>query len=396
MATNKTDKVLNVPTLRFPGCTDEWEILTLGKICDTFEYGMNVPAKEYDGENRYIRITDIDDCSHLYSLLNEVSPDGNLEDKYLVKEGDILFARTGASVGKSYIYRSSDGKLYFAGFLIRAHVRCEYNPFFVFYQTLTSKYSKWVNIMSARSGQPGINSQEYASYQLSVPPMNEQKKLADFLSLIDERIALQSKLIEDLKILKSAIVERLYGQYSSRIRIGTIIKPVSIRNRDGRELEVMSVSNKYGFIAQLEQFEERLVASEDTSNYKVITPGIFAYNPARINVGSIAQYKGDRPCIVSPMYICFECGEQVIGGYLEHFFSTKYFHKEMEKRLEGSVRLCLSFEALCNIPISLPTIEQQQKYAHVVGIISEQISTETGILQAYQKQKLYLLSAMFI
>lgn len=96
------------------------------------------------------------------------------------------------------------------------------------------------------------------------------------------------------------------------------------------------------------------------------------------------------------MYICFECGEQVIGGYLEHFFSTKYFHKEMEKRLEGSVRLCLSFEALCNIPISLPTIEQQQKYAHVVGIISEQISTETGILQAYQKQKLYLLSAMFI
>ena len=167
---------------------------------------MNVPAKEYDGENRYIRITDIDDCSHLYSLLNEVSPDGNLEDKYLVKEGDILFARTGASVGKSYIYRSSDGKLYFAGFLIRAHVRCEYNPFFVFYQTLTSKYSKWVNIMSARSGQPGINSQEYASYQLSVPPMNEQKKLADFLSLIDERIALQSKLIDRLKSLMDGIV----------------------------------------------------------------------------------------------------------------------------------------------------------------------------------------------
>jgi len=175
---------------------------------------------------------------------------------------------------------------------------------------------------------------------VSLPSKDEQTKIANLLSLIDERIALQSKLIEDLKILKSAIVERLYGQYSSRIRIGTIIKPVSIRNRDGGELEVMSVSNKYGFIAQLEQFEERLVASEDTSNYKVITPGIFAYNPARINVGSIAQYKGDRPCIVSPMYICFECGEQVIGGYLEHFFSTKYFHKEMEKRLEGSVRLC--------------------------------------------------------
>ena len=386
----------NVPTLRFPGFTDEWEILTLGKICDTFEYGMNVPAKEYDGENRYIRITDIDDCSHLYSLLNEVSPDGNLEDKYLVKEGDILFARTGASVGKSYIYRSSDGKLYFAGFLIRAHVRCEYNPFFVFYQTLTSKYSKWVNIMSARSGQPGINSQEYASYQLSVPPMNEQKKLADFLSLIDERIALQSKLIEDLKKLKSAITELLFNNDASKVRLGTLIKQVSARNRDGLINIVMSVSNKHGFIAQSEQFEDRTVASEDTTNYKVIKSGIFAYNPARINVGSIAQYKGDETCIVSPMYLCFKCGVDVVGDYLEHFFSTKYFFKEMDKRLEGSVRQCLSFEALCNIPIPLPSIEQQHCTATIIGGISKMIAAESKILQAYTKQKNYLLSTMFI
>lgn len=196
----------------------------------------------------------------------------------------------------------------------------------------------------------------------------------------------------------SAIVESLYGLLATKVRLGTIIKQVSIRNRDGSgsEREIMSVSNKYGFIAQSEQFEERIVASEDTSNYKVIASGIFAYNPARINVGSIAQYKGDRPCIVSPMYICFECGKQVVGGYLEHFFSTKYFHKEMEKRLEGSVRLCLSFEALCNISISLPRIEQQLKYAQMVGRISDQISIETDIQQAYQKQKSYLLSAMFI
>lgn len=194
----------------------------------------------------------------------------------------------------------------------------------------------------------------------------------------------------------SAIVERLYGQSTSKVRLGAIVKQVSVRNRDGSEREVMSVSNKFGFIAQYEQFEERVVASEDTSNYKVITPGIFAYNPARINVGSIAQYKGDKLCIVSPMYICFECGEKVVGDYLEHFFSTKYFHKEMEKRLEGSVRLCLSFEALCNISISLPPIEQQLKYAKVVGRISDQISIESDILQAYQKQKSYLLSVMFI
>ncbi|NBH93539.1 restriction endonuclease subunit S [Muribaculaceae bacterium Isolate-042 (Harlan)] len=158
----------------------------------------------------------------------------------------------------------------------------------------------------------------------------------------------------------------------------------------------MSVSNKHGFIAQSEQFEDRTVASEDTTNYKVIKSGIFAYNPARINVGSIAQYKGDETCIVSPMYLCFKCGVDVVGDYLEHFFSTKYFFKEMDKRLEGSVRQCLSFEALCNIPIPLPSIEQQHCTATIIGGISKMIAAESKILQAYTKQKNYLLSTMFI
>lgn len=194
----------------------------------------------------------------------------------------------------------------------------------------------------------------------------------------------------------SAITELLFNNDASKVRLGTLIKQVSARNRDGLINIVMSVSNKHGFIAQSEQFEDRAVASEDTSNYKIITPGIFAYNPARINVGSIAQYKANTPCIVSPMYICFKCSREVVGDYLEHFFSTDYFFKEMEKRLEGSVRLCLSFEALCNIPMPLPTIEQQQHCATVIGGISKLITTESEILRAYINQKNFLLSTMFI
>ena len=387
--------MVNVPTLRFPSFTEEWQKHSLDKLGTTI-IGLTYSPSDVVKENGTIvfRSSNIQNGEIDYSDIVRVGKE--IKPVLRTKESDILIcARNGSSrlIGKNAILKKSDEGQTFGAFMMI--YRSKYNKFIR--QLLnTKRYSMQVaQNIGARINQ--ITTSDLNNFIFNFPTNpHEQKKIADFLSLLDERIALQSKLIEDLKILKSAIVERLYGQYSSRIRIGTIIKPVSIRNRDGGELEVMSVSNKYGFIAQLEQFEERLVASEDTSNYKVITPGIFAYNPARINVGSIAQYKGDRPCIVSPMYICFECGEQVIGGYLEHFFSTKYFHKEMEKRLEGSVRLCLSFEALCNIPISLPTIEQQQKYAHVVGIISEQISTETGILQAYQKQKLYLLSAMFI
>ena len=96
------------------------------------------------------------------------------------------------------------------------------------------------------------------------------------------------------------------------------------------------------------------------------------------------------------MYLCFKCGVDVVGDYLEHFFSTKYFFKEMDKRLEGSVRQCLSFEALCNIPIPLPSIEQQHCTATIIGGISKMIAAESKILQAYTKQKNYLLSTMFI
>lgn len=194
----------------------------------------------------------------------------------------------------------------------------------------------------------------------------------------------------------SAIVENLYHGNDPYIRLGDLIRQVSVRNREGSNENVMSVSNKYGFIAQSEQFEERSVASEDTSNYKVVSKGIFAYNPARINVGSIAQYKDNENCIVSPMYICFNCGSRILNDYLEHFFSTKYFFKEMNKRLEGSVRQCLSFEALCNIPISLPSEETQRKNSFVIDSIVDKITLESKILQCYRCQKTYLLQRMFI
>ena len=344
---------------------------------------MNVPAKEYDGENRYIRITDIDDCSHLYSLLNEVSPDGNLEDKYLVKEGDILFARTGASVGKSYIYRSSDGKLYFAGFLIRAHVRCEYNPFFVFYQTLTSKYSKWVNIMSARSGQPGINSQEYASYQLSVPPMNEQKKLADFLSLLDERIALQSKLIDRLKSLMGGIRKRLFQKSTSHQLLGNIVDIRKGKQINGSEL-----------------LEE--------GKYPVMNGGISPsgfLNEYNTPAGTISISEGGNSCGYvqfndTPIWSgghCYTlhliCGD-IDYRYLYHFL--KHSESEIMKLRIGSGLPNIQKKDLSKFPITSYPISNQMKISKTLDVMEARILNEEFMLQSYAKLKAYLLSAMFI
>lgn len=116
----------------------------MGELSSSFEYGLNVVAKEYDGENKYIRITDIDDDSREFKQEDITSPDIDLSsaENYRLSEGDILFARTGASVGKSYIYKASDGLVYYAGFLIRARIKPEYNSGFVFQNTLTGDYEK--------------------------------------------------------------------------------------------------------------------------------------------------------------------------------------------------------------------------------------------------------------
>lgn len=396
---NSTDKgnvIRNVPHLRFPEFEGEWEKTKFGDIATGFDYGMNAAAKNYDGLNKYIRITDIDEASSTYTDKDIVSPDGVLTDNYLVNNRDILLARTGASTGKSYLYKKSDGKLYYAGFLIRANVTT-HDPYFVFSQLHTHRYWRWVSIMSARSGQPGINSQEYSSFPIYTTSIEEESKIAKLLSLLDERISTQNKIIEDLKRLKSAIIEIEYTPNAKTTsHIGDVIEQISKRNKNNAIQNVLSVSNRQGFIKQSDQFENRNVASEDTSNYKIVEKNDFAFNPARINVGSIARLTTLEKGIVSPMYICFRTQENVAPEYIDFFFESKHFYCEIQKRLEGSVRQCLSFEGLCNIPISLPSLEMQQRIGKRLLTLGQKIKTETDLLELLNKQKQYLLRQMFI
>ncbi len=199
-----------VPNLRFKEFSGEWEQTTLGKVTNGFEYGMNAAATEFDGENKYIRITDIDEITNKYLDNDVVSPSGILEDKYLVNDNDILFARTGASTGKTYLYNKEDGRLYFAGFLIRSNVNSLNNSKFIFLQTQNQEYKKWVKVTSMRSGQPGINSQEYASYSFYSPKLGEQEKIAAFFSLIDKKLELEMEKLEQLQEYKKGLLQQMF------------------------------------------------------------------------------------------------------------------------------------------------------------------------------------------
>lgn len=202
----------NVPKIRFSNFTDTWEQRKLEEICESFEYGLNAAAKEYDGENKYIRITDIDDNSHEFIQDDVTSPDIDLtnSENYQLKYGDVLFTRTGASVGKTYIYKESDGLVYYAGFLIRGRVKSNYSPEFIFQNTLTDDYDKFIRITSQRSGQPGVNAQEYASYEISVPKFEEQQKIGAYFSTLDHLITLHQSKCDNLKELKKYMLQNMF------------------------------------------------------------------------------------------------------------------------------------------------------------------------------------------
>ena len=192
---HSTPEISLTVQLIHPFYTSSWEQRKLSEMCGTFEYGLNAAAKEFDGKNKYIRITDIDDASREFLLSDLSSPDICLDgmSKYLLSSGDIVFARTGASVGKTYIYRENDGIVYFAGFLIRAKVNQDNDAEFVFQSTLSPSYEKYIRITSQRSGQPGVNAQEYGEYDLFAPSKEEQQRIGHFLRGIDNLITLHQR-----------------------------------------------------------------------------------------------------------------------------------------------------------------------------------------------------------
>ena len=357
------------------------------------EYGLGASAIDYDGKNIYVRITDIDDETSQFDF-NKVSSPSFYDNKYLLNNGDILVARTGASVGKSYLHDNMSNS-YFAGFLMRIRVS-EHHPYYIYSQLKTNRFKKWLQVMSIRSGQPGINSKELGLYKIHITDITNEEKIGNILKCVDQRIITQKKIIDNLNSLINSIINHIYSINDYNAKLSDVITQSTNKNKNGLINYVSSVSNKYGFIKQSEQFEDRDVASDDLSNYKVVTLNDFGYNPARINVGSIARYKNTNDTVVSPMYICFKCKNNLYPEYLEYYFKSKEFKIHLLRRLEGSVRQCLTFESMQNIPFHLPNLDEQKKNAKIISALFKKIQLETSILNKLILQKDYLLSKMFI
>ena len=386
----------NSPSLRFPEFTGEWEESTIGKEFDL--YSGNTPSRlnkeHFKGKVNWISSGELKN-HYIYSSKEQISEDAAKNLKLLPK-GTFVIAIYGLEAEGvrgtgSITQEPSTISQACMAFIPQGDIENEF---------LYSWYKKHGEVIGVRYAQ-GTKQQNLSydileKFKIAYPSIKEQKKLNKFIALLDERIAVQSRLIEDLKKLRCAIVEKMFKQSKANGRLGDFIEQVSVRNKNGLYSNVLSVSNKQGFVKQSEQFEDRTVASEDTSNYKIVKRNNFAYNPARINVGSIARLTKFDVGIVSPMYVCFRTKASIIPEYMEAFFTSQQFFYEMMKRLEGSVRLCLSYEGLCNIPVYIPDMNKQIAMGQNISLILSKIGLEIEYLGRLHQQKQYLLRKMFI
>ena len=395
----------NVPHLRFPEFSGEWKKCKFGDIATGFDYGMNAAAKPFDGENKYIRITDIDEASSQYLYDDVVSPDGELGDSYLVKENDILLARTGASTGKSYLYRNSDGKLYFAGFLIRANIY-KHNSYFVFSQLHTHRYKKWISVMSARSGQPGINSQEYASFPLYTTSLQEEDKIASFLKLLDERIATQNKIIEKLQSLIRGLSDNIHrdikGETVCFSGVGEAYSGLSGKSGDdfGDGEPFITYMNVYQntYISE-KDYEFVQIAPNERQNCVQYGDALFTLSsetPEEVGIGAV--YLGNTQKLYLNSF-CFGIhfyDERVLPQYLAHFISSFSFRKAIYPLAQGSTRFNLQKNDFMKMKFVLPTLEEQERIAKTLDALHYCMANEKSLLEQYILLKRYLLSQMFI
>lgn len=203
-----------VPRLRFPEFegAEGWEEKTLGELLlNRPDYGLNAPAVPFSEElPTYLRITDIsEEGKYIHS--GRVSVNTQVTEENYLQDGDIVLARTGASVGKSYLHNPSDGRLVFAGFLIRLKPNPEIiDPYYLSSFLNTPQYWMWVAVNSARSGQPGINSSEYSSLLIPCPALAEQRRIAACLLSLDDLIFSQGDKISALQDFKRGLVNNLF------------------------------------------------------------------------------------------------------------------------------------------------------------------------------------------
>ena len=374
-----------------PSLPEGWTIRSLRSCLRTAPgYGINAAAVPFDDRlPTYLRITDISD-DHRFRPSPRVSIEHPNAAAFFLNEGDLVFARTGASVGKSYLYNPVDGPLVFAGFLIRVNPTPEdVRPAFLAYSVQSERYWDWVATMSSRSGQPGINGQEYGTFQLLLPPSDEQRAIAEALSDVDALLLALERLIAKKQAVKQGAMQQLLtgkvrlpgfsGKWETK-RLGdftdctaggtpsTLIPKYwdgSIRWMSSGELNDKIVYDVQGRIT---------TRGLQESSARVIPPRC-------VLIGLAGQ--GKTRGTVAFNTVELTTNQSIAAIYPNHSFVSKYLYYNLDARYEelrgmstgDGGRGGLNLQIIRAIDVPFPTIDEQRAIAAVLSDMDAEIAS---------------------
>ena len=339
---------------------------------------------------------------------------------FSVEKGDILFQRSSETledVGRANVYMD-DKTAVFGGFVIRGKKKGEYDPQYFNYLLRSPFARKRIIPMGAGAQHFNIGQEGLSKVKLHFANIEEQKKIGKMLSLLDERIATQNKIIEDLKKLKSAIIEKVFcspnkknpmcriegfEQALSTYKMCDFSSRIATKNKDSKCSLVLTIAAQYGLVNQ-ESFFNKSVASENLTGYYLLHKGEFAYNrsySAGYDWGAVKRLDNYDEGVLSTLYICFKINETIVDSdYLAYYFESTKWHRGLSDIAGEGARnhglLNVSITDYFNTKHRFPVIEEQKAIAKMLNTITEKERKATLLGECYQKQKQYLLRQMFI
>ena len=394
--------------MRFPEFSGEWEEHTLSEYLE-FKNGLNPDAKRIGSGLPFISVMDIlsEGVINYDNIRGKVNATEKEIECFGVKDGDLLFQRSSETledVGRANVYMDNRTAIY-GGFVIRGRKIGNYDPLFFKYLLATPLARKRTCRMGAGAQHFNIGQEGLSKISLYFPSIEEQRKIAEFLSLIDERIATQNKIIEDLKLLKSAIIDHIFNNevlsFRKRMHLSDVATKITQKNTNNHVSNVLSNSANQGIIPQSEVFDREIANEDNTSNYFVISQNDFVYNPrksATAPYGPINRYNGRTNGVISPLYLCFR-SHNIDVEYLGWYFKSDSWYKYVYQNGDTGVRhdrVSIKDEIFFSMPLFIHNADEQIEIAKRLNKIESFVKLEEQYLFLLESQKLYLLQQIFI
>ena len=401
-----------MPSIRFYGFDNDWEQRKLSEITDK--------ATEKNAGLQYVETftnsAEFGIISQRDFFDHDIAKLGSLYGYYIVKNEDFVYnprISTSAPVGP--INRNKLGR---TGVMSPLYTVFRPHDIDTTYLEYFFKCGYWHSFMNfngdsgARSDRFSIRDNVFFQMPIPIPDIDEQRKIGELLTCLDNLITLHQRKFEKLTNVKKSMLEKMFPRNGScypEIRFKGFTDPWEQRkfseitflsgekNRENLPLESYSITNESGFVPQDEKFGNGGTMREaDKRMYYIVSPNSFAYNPARINVGSIGYQNTGKNVIVSSLYEIFKTSDDVDDRLLWHWFKSPDFQKLIWQLQEGGVRLYFYYDKLCMGEVSLPSLEEQRKIGKFFDTLDNLITLHQRELEKLQSIKKALLEKMFV